>query len=376
MNRNIQPRKVYLALDDMRVGGIQRLVMDEAYSLSDLGHEVHIINFGMEFDSDSIVNLDRMNDEILESRLISILSLPQSKIAKLMILRTLVRKGRIEKVICHSPSTAMWFRVASSISLRKIQVFLWIHQVLSLSDRSQATKRVILSMFATKIYFSAIQFKFEWELNSVDRFLRMFRRKQGRAVDRLGIYLPRVLSGVKSFECTSASTHLIYASRLTPWKGLDKFEQLVNRTPDTHPVILTVNLPDTISPIIETARDRKNHLFVCEPPNVIANFGKSVHIYPTDYGDKVKFPQSIGLNVMEFAILGIPSLISREEITTYPQILESPLVEMVDWMNIDEVKNLIAALANLGIEERQEAAKEVQDSCSIESHINTLKSNL
>jgi hypothetical protein len=317
-----------------------------------------------------------MTKEKLFARSIFIIDLPINKTSKLRWLRQFISMNEVNSIICHSPSASFWFRIAALSCFRRIRISLWIHQVLTLSDRKQAFKRVILSATADKIFFSAVQFKLEWEANLADKVMRKIRGTQQRVVDRLGVYIPRVLRDKGGLQCDPKLTHLIYASRLTPWKGLDEFDKIIERNPEYHPVLLTVNVPGVLSSSILNATSLENHLVICRAPSSIANVKKAVHIYPTEYGKKVKNPQSIGLNVMEFALLGIPSLISPEVTSTYPEIIDSILIQSVDWRDEKLVDNHIFALANLTETEREIAAHEIQAFCSIQDHLNTLKFNL
>jgi glycosyltransferase involved in cell wall biosynthesis len=373
---DVKALNAYLAVDDLRVGGIQRLVLDEAYALSESGYSVKIINFGAARENDSIIHVDNMTESQLNGLSIFITSIATTRASRLKELRSFIKENDVESIICHSPSTSFWFRLAALSKLRRIKISLWIHQVLTLSDSVQAIKRVILSTTANRIFFSAVQFKLEWESNAADRVIRKLRGKQHRVVDRLGVHIPRVLRTTDSLACDSNATHAIYASRLTPWKGLDKFDQIIERNPSYHSVILTVNLPADRSPSIVSSKKITEHLVICKSPSYLSNLDKAIHIYPTYYGEKVLNPQSIGLNVMEFALLGIPSLVSPEVISTYPELLDSTLVEFVDWSDVELVDSKIQSLANLTKNERITESRNIQGVCSIQNHITTLKCNL
>jgi glycosyltransferase involved in cell wall biosynthesis len=366
----------FLSVDDLRVGGIQRLVMDEAYALAEQGYCVQIINFGAEIEKDSILHVDGMTSDQLSKKTIFITNLSGDNFSKFSRLRMFIKQNEVRSVICHSPSASFWFRLAALSLFRQMKISLWIHQVLTLSDPVQATKRVILSTTASKLFFSAVQFKLEWEANPADRLIRKLRGAQCRAVDRLGVYLPRVMREVDRLECKENAIHIIYASRLTPWKGLDKFDQIIKRNPNFHPVVLSVNVPKSLSSASYFNDEYKDHLLICKSPSYLSNLNNSVHIYPTCYGNQVRNPQSIGLNVMEFALMGIPSLVSHEVTSTYPELLESTLVEVVDWHDKELVDRKVQSLACLTQSEREVAARMIQEVCSIENHVDTLKSNL
>jgi hypothetical protein len=99
-----------------------------------------------------------------------------------------------------------------------------------------------------------------------------------------------------------------------------------------------------------------NHLIEGKPPSFLSEISTPIHLYPTNYGSKTRYPQSIGLNVIEFAALGIPSLVSKEVVTTYPELLERK----------------IDILSSINTEVRHEKALWVREYCSIDTHLNTL----
>jgi hypothetical protein len=130
--------------------------------------------------------------------------------------------------ISHSTSGAFVVKVSSIITLKKITLLLFIHQLLSLSSKSQAIKRVIYSLFATKILFSSKQFLLDW--NKVIRnsnILRLLPIKPQEFV-RMGVYLPRLCwnGWTKKQVCKENTPNLIFLSRPTRWKGFEKFLQI------------------------------------------------------------------------------------------------------------------------------------------------------
>jgi hypothetical protein len=109
-----------------------------------------------------------------------------------------------------------------------------------------------------------------------------------------------------------------------------------------------------------------------KPPSFLSEISTPIHLYPTNYGSKTRYPQSIGLNVIEFAALGIPSLVSKEVVTTYPELFDSGLVLSVDWNDLLEVERKIDILSSINTEVRHEKALWVREYCSIDTHLNTL----
>ena len=70
------------------------------------------------------------------------------------------------------------------------------------------------------------------------------------------------------------------------------------------------------------------------------SFG-DVHLYPANYGDSARFIESISINCLEMASVGIPSFISKGGLLTWPEFLHNPLFIEVDWLdNIATVQKI------------------------------------
>jgi hypothetical protein len=364
----------YIAVDDLRVGGIQRLAMDEAYALAAIGVSTSIVCFMQSRQEDSILALDRVSLKSLSTRGIEIIYISnQNKIAKVFHLAKLIKSKKIKSVVCHSPSSAAMFRAASLLIKRSVRINLWIHQLISLSDHIQKSKRILYSYCATNLFFSSKQFRLEWELEILDKFLRrvFFLKRDSRQVCRLGVYLPRVIDSMERFSCEYESKHLIFASRVASWKGVGTFLSISKLRPDFHSVLMSVNLRDELLQQFDYDREA-NHLIEGRPPSFLSEISTPIHLYPTNYGSNTRYPQSIGLNVIEFAALGIPSLVSKEVVTTYPELFDSGLVSSVDWDDHLEVEKRIEILTSIKTEVRQEKALWVREYCSIDTHLNVL----
>jgi hypothetical protein len=364
----------FIAVDDLRVGGIQRLAMDEAYALAAMGVSTSIVCFMQSRQEDSILALDRVSLKSLSTRGIEIIYVSNhNKIAKVFHLAKLIKSKKIKSVVCHSPSSAAMFRVASLLIKRSVRINLWIHQLISLSDHVQKSKRILYSYCATNLFFSSKQFRLEWELEILDKFLRrvFFLKRDSRQVCRLGVYLPRVIDSMERFSCKYESKHLIFASRVASWKGVGTFLSISKLRPDFHSVLMSVNLRDELLQQFDYDREA-NHLIEGRPPSFLREISTPIHLYPTNYGSNTRYPQSIGLNVIEFAALGIPSLVSKEVVTTYPELFDSGLVSSVDWDDHLEVEKGIEILSSINTEVRQEKALWVREYCSIDIHLNVL----
>ena len=56
-------------------------------------------------------------------------------------------------------------------------------------------------------------------------------------------------------------------------------------------------------------------------------------------GNNVHFIESISLNVLEFATIGIPSLVTEKGVSTWPELVESGLLFETNWNDKDSILN-------------------------------------
>lgn len=70
------------------------------------------------------------------------------------------------------------------------------------------------------------------------------------------------------------------------------------------------------------------HLYLGKEPACFKYSDNPVYIYPTAYGDSVKYRQSIGMNVLEFIAPGMQGIISNEGFESWPEIKGNPIVQV------------------------------------------------
>jgi hypothetical protein len=216
----------------------------------------------------------------------------------------------------------------------------------------------------------------EWKLLlSRKKILKAIYRKK-LDFDRMGVYLPRLASSDfrKQPVCSSNVPHLIFLSRVTTWKGFENFKLITDQyaSPKIHTLAITTSnyRKDILNPQ-EFNTDYSHVVFNLSVKSLQLNDG-SVHLYPSDYGPKVKFPQSIGMNVLEMISQGIPSLISMEGFESWPELRETELVKVVDWSNAREVSMTVAAATMLSPQIRKVEFERLAGVISIENHCRKL----
>jgi len=371
---NLGGRDFVIVAENLRIGGVQRLLIDESYQFLAWDSNPHIVSLAPKMPGDHLPDLD---GEFKPSKKLNITHLSANKAAQINYFYNLMRKKESPRVfITHSTTGAALLRISSILALKRILIILQIHQLISLSDKRQQFKRIIYSMCANYVLFSSNQFLLEWELLiNKKKYSKLIYRKRLK-FDRMGVYLPRLSSSdfQKKKLCKSDVPHLIFLSRVTSWKGFEKFKSLTVQysSSEIHTLAMTASnyRKDIFNPD-EFNTDQSHVIFNSSVTSLQLNLG-SVHLYPSDYGPKIKHPQSIGMNVLEMISQGIPSLISKEGFESWPELQDSELVKVVDWNNTEDVLSTIESSRKLSTQRRREEFEKLSEAISIEDHCRRL----
>ena len=74
-----------------------------------------------------------------------------------------------------------------------------------------------------------------------------------------------------------------------------------------------------------------------------------VHLYPANYGDESSYIESISINCLEMSAIGVPSLVTKGGLSTWPEFANSPLIYEVDWSNLEETARKISDIHRYSI---------------------------
>ena len=155
-------------------------------------------------------------------------------------------------------------------------------------------------------------------------------------VNRNGVYLDRL-----NFIATQIDDEkrLIWIGRNTSWKGLNKFIEIINFD-ELKDISVLIYVPYGAEDIRKILAGRKL-VEIKEGLTLRQHEAKrfDVHFYPVDYGNNVHFIESISLNVLEFATMGIPSLVKEKGVSTWPELVESGLLFETNWNDKDSILN-------------------------------------
>ena len=363
-----ESKKALMVLDNLRVGGVQRLALDEAYSLSVSGYEVEILLL------EKVHNLDDMREidaGFFDKYGILVSNVPGSNWQKIRKISSVLKRANATKVISHSAKGIALLRICSFLTFRSIKILGYIHQLITLSDNRQRLKRILFFSLASELRASSMQFILELEKYIQERkSLKLVMRKKV-TFDRMGVFVERIAfqdSKISKYR-KSEKTSLVFMSRVAIWKGFGKYLSLARELRGNFDyVTITSRFHNDVFEVEKACSEIGVRLIYGTNVAKIDRGDRTIHLYPADYGKEIYFPQNIGLNVLESMALGIPSLISREQLWSWPELKASKLIWMTDWTVLD-VQARINEIENIPNSVFLKEAKDLEKVFSIREHV-------
>ena len=346
--------KILLIVNDFGIGGIQRLALDQSYYLSSKGINSTILILGQMpgKDSPSFFNSEQA---LIKKLGVNFMSFNGSRNSQLKELTTLFKNNDFGLVICNNSRSTVLSFAARILSRKKLVIASIIHQLLSMSSPLQRIKRIIYSQFSDILFAYSVAVEKDWNFrrkhNSFIWILSCFREI---SVCRNGVFLPRInLIKVDTITSENIKRRLIFASRVTAWKGLEHIKKILTlpRFGDTELLLIT---PFPAESFINEASKVSQNLVT----NIV---GKSIteiefnstdlHLYPASYGRNTKFIEGISLNVLEMSCIGVRSFVTKYGTETWPELAEMGVVQEIDWDELSDTDaELILSSTTLGIE--------------------------
>jgi hypothetical protein len=272
-------------------------------------------------------------------------------------------RENISVIINHSVGAAVILRIALLLTRSKVPLKTFIHQLPSLSARAQRRKRFLYSLFSKEIYGYSSAVVRDW--NQRTTFItKKFHFRFGREIELLrnGIYLERLPKILDNSISKQYPKRLVFIGRNVAWKNLPYIEKILD-----HPLGSTFTALIIIPAIDEGTKNRLRNKY---GDRVTFEIGKKIedvefrfndiNIYPVDYGPTAKFIESISLNCLEMACLGIPSLVTSGGINTWPELEAKSIIVEADWSNIESVLSAMRSLKEVSDTDR-EICRQIMD---------------
>lgn len=323
------PESIILVSDNLNIGGIQRLVLDQAYYFSKLGFPCEIISLNEIRKKSSIIQVD---EDVFESFKIPIHEVIESNWKRLKFFISMMKKNRNALVLCHSGRGLLYIAITRKVLRLNFRLIGFMHQLPLMSSKSQNIKRAFYFKFADEVHAVSNQFKLEYdELREKSLFYKIIFRFDV-SFNRIGIYLPRLINSNLRGKLFDQERPLIFLGRLTKWKGFDLFCRIVEDKFNDTPVLIFTS-PDYFDEdeYLEFLSSNRRKVLLAKSIGSYSWESGAIHVYPTIYPSNSTYPMSISLNVLESVALGIPSLISMEGFETWPELRTSKLIALTDW---------------------------------------------
>lgn len=345
--------KVYLLVDNMRIGGFQRLALDQAYGLSETGYLVTI------FVMDDLPGIETPNfigaeKDLISKLQITFVSLGKSRRTQLVNLRRLTSDFHEAKMILsHSLRATFFLFLAASSRLRNLRVITTIHQLPTLSAPRQRLQRFIYAQFTWKLFAYSNAVVSDWNSRFARKqsLISIFSFKRISLL-RNGIYLKR-LPQEKSNLDPSRKPRLIFLGRNTSWKGVSTFLEIASQ-----PSLKNFDILFMV-PKLEDIKINGLNSDLLDRIEIIAGKTLSsykprrgdVHLYPANYGNGAKFIESVSLNCLELACVGTPTLLTKGGLETWPDLVGYRIFHETDWQDYLKVSNQILEISSINLAE-------------------------
>lgn len=303
---------------------------------------------------------------------VNFMSFNGSRNSQLKELIKLFKNNDFGLVVCNNSRSTVLSFAARILSRKKLVIVSIIHQLLSMSSPLQRVKRIIYSQFSDILFAYSVAVEKDWNFrrkhNSFIWILSCFREI---SVCRNGVFLPRINSiKVDTITSENIKRRLIFASRVTAWKGLEHIKKILTfpRFANTELLLIT---PFPAESFINEASEISQNLVT----NIV---GKSIteiefnsidlHLYPASYGRNTKFIEGISLNVLEMSCIGVKSFVTKYGTETWPELAEMGVVQEIDWDELSDTDaELILSSTTLGIEkiEKSQALIDISNNIRI-----------
>lgn len=341
-------RTVHFFIDNLAIGGFQRLCLDQSYEFATAGHkvEIHVLNDVPDSISNSFVNLEAT---IITRLNISISYLSSSHRRQIRMTSDILRRvGVGDLVISHSLRATVVLWVSKRLVRTSYPFITTIHQLPSLSAPFQRTRRLIYAQLTPLLVAYSNAVKRDWDSRISKTFLfRLFLKKE-ISVLRNGIYLNR-LPHHKGESALPEAKRIVYLGRNTGWKGIETLLRYATlESLQTFGILLM--LPKMDATWKEELREKFGERIEFSVGKTLSNYkprAGDVHFYAAQYGPKARFVESISLNCLEMAALGVPSVVTRGGLGTWPELAKMNVFAECDWNNLDATSSVIRQLSDL-----------------------------
>ena len=342
--------KVLILIETLRIGGIERNALDQAYQLSDR-NELGIILVLNKLDTYKSANFISAEKKLILEKKLDIRFCELGLIRQINVIRKIIKTEDVDLIIDYTLSGNIKVRAASALARKKVVLHCVVQQLASLSAPIQRYKRMAYAQFANKLFMNSVNYGTDWSYYINKNLITKFLFKKNFEIIRNGVYLPRlhVKSGDLSVG-TPEVARFVFLGRLKLWKGINKFKNIDSALGGR--VKFLVIASDKDDGVIEKLSDLFGARIKFMFGKTLADFTPlpgDINIYPVDYGPNAPAIEAVSTNCLEMALLGIPSIVTIGGTDNWPEIRTVGLVQEVDWEKTSSILDGVARCRELSI---------------------------
>jgi glycosyltransferase involved in cell wall biosynthesis len=365
-------RTIEIIVDDFKIGGIQRLALDQAYALNEIGLKATIIVLSSTPNHD-VPSFLHAEKDLIKNLKIEIVFFDGSKSQQFKKLTNHVKTSNPELLICHSLRATIFCRLIKSLLRSKCVIVTTLHQLLSMSAPIQRVKRVFYSQFTDVLFAYSVAVKKDWDYRRRHNpFIWLISSRKSMSVCRNGVYLPRINFNKENSTIESTNIkRLIFANRLTAWKGLPVALKIIEAKEFSDAKLLLITPDDPKKYLDEVKPDVLKRIFTVVGKSVsqIEFHSGDIHIYPATYGPSSKYIESISINVLEMACFGVISFVTKGGVDTWPELVKSGMIYDVDW---SIAQSAISTIFEHGVSAKVPEIDKVREVVDIKNNLNKI----
>lgn len=363
-----------LVLDNFRMGGIQRLALDQLYMLADLGFKPNAFFRQVEL-TYQLPNFLTVEKSRIKEKNLEINELPSSDIGQVVYFFKQIKKRNISLVINHSLGAAVILRMVSCLAGKPFLIKSFVHQLPSLSAPRQRIKRFAYALASHEIYGYSEAVVDDWNSRiNESKLPGCIRKKLELKLHRNGVYLPRLPKVVNTFSRNS-SPRLLFIGREVAWKNLNFLFELLRskelRNFNALIVLPSIDLKTRLQ--LEAEFPNRVQFEIGKKIEDIVFERSDINIYPVNYGQGAKFIEAVSINCLEMACVGIPSLITSGGNQTWSELAKLGVLREVDWRDTKVISSQLLELQAMKFSEDviDEAQRTVDIKNNLQSLLNT-----
>jgi glycosyltransferase involved in cell wall biosynthesis len=332
--------KILIICDSFNIGGIQRLALDQAYGLADLGVHGEILVMSSR-DATKSDSFEINESGLIRKHRVKINYLPGTRKEQFLHIKKMLASGQYNKIFAHSLRGGVLAWVICKIFRYDLSVLTVIHQLPSLSSPIQRYKRMFYSQFCDKLYIFSVAAKNDWLSNqNRNLFVKLFTSRRKVFVCRNGVYLPRLTQSYEGTNNFFELKRIMFIGRLTAWKGLATFLEIAQLEVLKKQKILIIS-PTEPHEFLKNLNDDFGNRITCitgKSVSEITFYPGDLLLYPVIF--EGMFIEGVSINVLEMACIGVPSIISNG-VETWPELVTLGILQVVNWKETNSIANLI-----------------------------------